>query len=119
MIENALRPAVPAQTTRCLSCDRPLRDAQSIARGRGPVCYRRHLQRVTRVVNNCSDAQIAKAMRLLSGEGDRLVRRGFLFLVKNSQGQTRYECAPTGECSCTGAAYGRRCYHTIAAELAV
>lgn len=114
MIENA--PAVPARTTHCLSCQRPLRDARSRARGRGPVCYRRHLQRVQRVVNNVSDAQIAKAMRLLA---DRLlVRHGHLFRVIDSLGRTRYECAPTGECTCTGAAYGRRCYHTVAAELA-
>lgn len=47
-----------------------------------------------------------------------VIRVGHLFLVVSSDGSTRYECSPTGECSCRAAMYGRRCWHVLAARLA-
>lgn len=61
-------------------------------------------------------AQVEKATDAI--EDGAVMRVGHLFLVVSSDGTTRYETAPTGECSCMAAMYSRRCWHTLAARLA-
>ena len=59
--------------------------------------------------------QIANATGLIDGRG--IVRIGLLYLAVSSKGDARYQCSPTGECTCLAAANGVRCYHTLAASI--
>lgn len=106
--------AAPATT--CRSCGRKLRAVKSIAQGRGRACQAKFVARIAAAAKVEQPARLAKAVELIEDGG--LVRVGHLFLAVSSDGQTRYEVAATGECSCTAAQYGRKCYHSTAALLA-
>ena len=105
-----------APATTCRSCGRKLRAATSIAQGRGRACQAKFAAKVAAAAQTETPARLAKAVELIEDGG--LQRIGHLFLAVSSDGHTRYEVAATGECSCTAAQYGRRCYHSTAAKLA-
>jgi hypothetical protein len=109
-------PAAEAPAATCKGCGRILRAAKSRALGRGPVCQRRYKAAITTESADYTQAQLVKALDAL--DDDAVMRVGHLFLVVSSDGSTRYETAPTGECSCTAARYGRRCWHTLAVRIA-
>lgn len=109
-----------APTASCKSCHRPLRAAQSVALGRGPVCQAKYEARIAAAAKTEPADRVAKAVELVEDGG--VVRDGFLWLATSSDGHTRYEVNPGagdhGTCTCTAGQYGRRCYHVVAAVLA-
>ncbi len=98
--------------TRCHRCGHPL--TTNTVYG-GTCDAKLHRAIITTDLTGYSDTQIAKAIELVELGG--IVAVGHLFLAVSSDGTLRYECAPTGECSCTAVSYGRRCYHTAAAKI--
>lgn len=114
VVEEVAEPAQPVVT--CAGCGRPLRAAKSRTLGRGPVCQRRFAAAVKAESAGYTPAQAQKALDAFAD--DAVIRVGHLYLVVSSDGSTRYETAPTGECSCTAAMYGRRCWHVLAVRIA-
>lgn len=110
------KPVAEAPTATCKGCGRTLRAAKSRLQGRGPVCQKRYEAAVQTESVGYTAAQVEKATEAL--EDDAVIRVGHLYLAVSSDGSTRYEVAATGECSCTAAMYGRRCWHTLAARIA-
>lgn len=106
-----------ATTTKCITCNRPLRSARSIAAGYGPTCIRKV---------KAAQAQIAAAGTITPAQADKaaeLVELNAItpngpgsFLVASSKGDTHYETNVNGTCSCPAgtAKTPRRCYHVAA-----
>lgn len=104
----------------CKRCHRTLRATDSIARGYGRTCARKHRQeQAARVVlANYTPVQRAKVVELLTDGGLARVDRT-TFLAVASNGVDRYEVSTAhASCSCKAGQNGRACYHLAAAQLA-
>jgi hypothetical protein len=98
-------------TATCTRCGRPITDGKCYGSG----CAARLAHAIATVdTTGYTPQQVEKAVELIEQGG--IVRVGHLFLAVSSNGSVRYEVAATGECSCTAAAYGRRCYHVLGAR---
>lgn len=102
-----------ATVARCV-CGRKLTSAQSIARGMGPVCYRRILRALVDLQATYSERQLTEAAALLAtGSVRRDATDRGLYLVTSGTA-TYYNRPATHECSCEAAKFGRACKHTAA-----
>lgn len=109
-----------ATTTKCLSCERPLRSAKSIARGRGPLCHARH-QAAAAFASEFKSPETtqAKALQLITDKGLVRTRHKGQYLAASSDGTQHYlvDVIETS-CTCPAGAKGRHCYHLVAANVA-
>lgn len=100
---------------RCTRCGRMLTDARSIARGAGPVCWRKIRDHALIAIAAHSSAAVRKALELIADGGILPVGNG-RFLAVSSDGSTRYETTASG-CACPAGSFGRSCYHRAAVDL--
>jgi hypothetical protein len=98
-------------TRKCTRCGRQLRDAKSVALGRGPVCDRKAKAEAAALA--AKPEQAAKALELLADGGIEVLRPGRVWLVVSGNGEQRYRTAPAG-CTCPAGVRGRECYHRLA-----
>jgi hypothetical protein len=109
-----------AHTTKCKRCHRALRSTDSIARGMGRTCARKHRQETAArlVLASYSPVQVEKVRELLADGGLARVDRT-TFLAVASNGVDRYEVSTAhASCTCRAGQNGRQCYHLAAATLA-
>jgi hypothetical protein len=105
------------QPTRCRGCHRPLRNARSIAAGRGPVCARKVRQATAAQAHVHKPAAIEKAVELIELGAITPLRGRRVFTVISSDGTQTYKTAPSG-CTCPAGIKGRfTCYHRVAAQI--
>lgn len=106
-----------SQRPTCSRCHRPLKSAESIARGRGKTCDRR-----ARAELVYTDAQRAKAhevveMGAIAATPIRTDRGRRVFVIVASSGAEQYFTTRTA-CTCASGLKGRQCYHRLAVALA-
>lgn len=107
-------PAAGGHEARCLSCGRPLRNARSVARGRGPRCWSKVLKAaVESIADEYSPKQVGKASELLELGAVVPVRGRRVFRVISSDGHSSYLTAAQA-CNCPAGLRGRHCYHRVA-----
>lgn len=103
----------------CTRCGRVLTDPRSIARGAGPVCFRKIKDQALLVLAAHSHEAVRKALELIADGG--IVPAGRmhgarLYLAVSSDGSTRYETTALA-CACKAGSFGRPCYHRTAVAL--
>jgi hypothetical protein len=98
-------------TRKCTRCGRTLRDAKSVALGRGPVCDRK--AKAELAASTAQPAQLDKAQQLLADGAVEVLRPGRVWLVVSSKGGEVYRTAPAA-CTCPAGVRGRECYHRLA-----
>lgn len=105
-------------TTKCRKCHRPLRTAESIARGYGPTCYRKVRQAAkARIIAQYKPHQVAKALELIELNALVPLRGKHIFLVPSSDGAAAYR-THRAACTCpAGLKAVHVCKHRIAAHL--
>lgn len=106
-----------AKMTRCRRCRRTLTDPKSVAAGIGPKCARRRAAeaRAAVVIAKHKPTQVDRAIELI-GDGGIVATSAGTFAVVSSSGTDRYTTTSIN-CTCAAGAYGRTCYHRVAAEL--
>lgn len=107
-----------ATHTHCLSCGRPLRSADSQARGRGRYCAAK-LRRATQLADlrDYKPAQVEAARELIEDAAILPLRGRRIYQSVSSDGTELYLTAVTGHCNCPAGLRGTRCYHTAAARM--
>lgn len=103
----------------CTRCGRVLTDPRSVARGAGPVCFRKIKDAALLVLAAHSHEAVRKALELIADGGIRPVGTTGghrVFLAVSSDGSTRYETSAAG-CACKAGQFGRSCYHRTAVAL--
>lgn len=108
----------PASAT-CTRCGRTLTDPRSIARGAGPVCFRKIKDNALLVIAAFSHEAVRKALELIADGG--IVPAGRIhgdrmYLTVSSDGSTRYETTMLA-CACKAGSFDRPCYHRTAVAL--
>jgi len=103
----------------CKRCHRTLRAADSIARGYGRTCARKHAQETAArlILATYTEVQVAKVIELLTDGGVQRIDKT-TYLAVASNGIDRYEVSTAhASCTCRAGQNGRQCYHLGAAQL--
>lgn len=99
---------------RCLSCDRPIRSAESIAAGRGSGC-RAKLRRAAKTadLSQWTPKQAEQARELIEDGGLVPAGQEDEFLAVSTDGSEVYRCGATF-CECPAGQKDMHCYHVAA-----
>jgi hypothetical protein len=107
-----------AEVVVCLSCNRKLTAARSVAVRRGPTCVRKIAAAATTtpVLDGYTDAQRDRVAELIADAGIVPTSRPGVFRTVSSRGDVIY-LTHEATCNCPAGLNGRACYHTAAARL--
>lgn len=105
------------QPARCRKCRRPLRTAESVARGIGPTCLRHARTEALRLLADYTAEQIGNALELITDGGLVQTGRAGVWNAVSSKGDEVY-LVHVRACNCTGGRRSRKaCYHTAAIRM--